>query len=170
MNSIYVADGKCIFHDPGPEMIPVFTDLDPGFRVESIQPGKEFTPKFQSLRKQDIILGNSPFEYSVKDLMESLYGKVMKGKGDRYSALDILYVLSLKALNSCSFCGWNCQVNRFNKEKGKCGLSSLVYASYPFTHIAEEAPINPSFVTNFGGCAMPVHTNAEPVHVLFHYS
>ena len=129
MKSIYLADGKCIFHDPGPEMIPLFTDMDPDFRVESIQPGKGFTPKFQSMREQDIILEDSPFEYSLQDLMELLNGEVMKAKGDRYSALDILYVLSLKDLNSCSSCGWNCQVNRFNQEKGTV-TQRLIFCMY----------------------------------------
>ena len=154
MKSIYVANGECIFHDPGPEMIPTFLAMDKGFHIESIRPRNDFIPKFQRLKEQDIFLEKSPFEYSPEELVGILNGKPAKKKGERSSALDIPYVLCLRSLNQCSWCGLNCGVNRFSKEKGKCGLSSIVYASPPFIHIAEEAPINPSLVTNLGGCAM----------------
>ena len=154
MKSIYVANGECIFHDPGPEMIPTFLSMDQGFQIESIRPGNNFIPKFQFLKKQNVILEKSPLEYSPQDLISTLTGKVKKTEGTRNSALDILYVLCLKSLSNCSLCGWNCGVNRFGHEKGKCGLSSIVYAPSPFIHIAEEIPINPSLVMNLAGCAM----------------
>ena len=153
MKSIHVVNGECIFHDPGPEMIPTFLALDKGFRVESLRPGNNFIPKFQSLRKQKIYLEDSPFEYSAEALFGILNGKVTRNQGTLYSALHIYYVLCLKFLSSCSLCGWFCGVNRF-AEKGKCGLASIIYAPSSFIHIAEEASINPSIVTNFSSCAM----------------
>lgn len=154
MKSIHIVNGETIFHDPTPDLISLFKKFDSGFQVRSIQPGRSFTPKFQCLRDKTIVLENPPFEYSSEELMAALEGKDIPKKGNRYSALDILYVLSLKTLNSCSLCGWHCGVNRFNREKGKCGLSSSVYCAYTFIHIAEETVINPSMVTNLGGCAM----------------
>lgn len=154
MRSIYVVGGECIFHDPGPEMIQTFLAMDQGFRVESMRPPKDFIPKFHRLRKRDIFLEKSPFEYTPEDLKRLLDGKTSRKDGERLSALDILYVLCLRSLNNCSWCGWNCKANRFSNEKGNCGLSSIVYSSPSFTHIAEEVPINPSLVTNLGGCAM----------------
>jgi putative pyruvate formate lyase activating enzyme len=156
MNKIYVADGNCIFHDPGPEMLPVLLGLNPNFQIMSIRPGNDFRPKFQALRERDIHLEGSPLEHEPSYLLEAINNKKScPDKGDRYSALDILYAVSLMALKSCSLCGWNCGINRFMQEKGRCGLGSTVFGSKPFIHIAEESTINPSLVTNFGGgCAL----------------
>lgn len=155
MNKIYIANGECIFHDPGPEMIPVFLSIDPNYKIESSKPGNDFRPRFQILREQYIYLERSPLEYDIDSLLRSIHAEeTSQGKSDRYSSLDVLYAVSLMSLKSCSLCGWNCGINRFMQEKGKCGLGSTMFSSGPSIHIAEEAPINPSLVTNLSGCAL----------------
>lgn len=154
MQSIYVVDGECIFHDPGPEMISAILAMHPEFRIESIRPRIGFVPKFQLRRQQDIFLEDSPFEYDPEALTEILNGKVTKNRGTRHSGLDIAYALCLKCLSKCSLCGWDCGINRYRNETGRCGLSSIVYAASPIVNIADESPINPCVVTNLGGCGM----------------
>ena len=34
MKGIYQCDGDIIFHDPGPEMIPLFREMDPSYSVQ----------------------------------------------------------------------------------------------------------------------------------------
>lgn len=70
-----------------------------------------------------------------------------------FSRLDAIERLYLDMLNECRLCGWRCSISRY-KGSGKCGLGSVGMYSKPFIHIAEEDQINPSIVTNFGGCAM----------------
>lgn len=155
MNKIYVLkNGECVFHDPGPEMIPVFLSIDPDYKVISTGPGEGFVPKYQQLRDRYVFLEDSPFDYSCEFLLDVLDGKINTTRGDRYAAIDILQAVAYKSLESCSFCGWNCSVNRFLNEKGTCGLGVKVYSRHPFLHIAEEPVINPSIVTNLGGCSL----------------
>lgn len=72
----------------------------------------------------------------------------------KYSKLNILYALSLSELSHCRLCGWECGINRFSGEKGKCGLGNQAFASRRYIHIAEEPVINPAIVTNMAGCAL----------------
>jgi putative pyruvate formate lyase activating enzyme len=156
MKKIYHCDGEVIFHDPGPEMLPYFRGINPSFTVKSMHPGPIFIPKFQRLRKTKIRTNRPLFEMTENDLM-TVNGQTETKSGLKkeycYSALDILYVLSLKYIKKCYLCGRTCGINRFRKT-GKCGLDSKAYHNKPFIHIAEEAVINPAIVTNFGGCSL----------------
>ncbi|MGV8081012.1 MAG: hypothetical protein AB2L22_13270 [Syntrophales bacterium] len=157
MNKIYILrdNNECIFHDPGPEMIPIFRDIDPHYRILSIRPGSDFVPKFQALRKNIVHLKHSPFDYDTQVLLEMIKGNHCNlSEGDSYTALDLLYAVSLMALRNCSLCGWHCGVNRFERMVGRCGLGSNVFCRQPFIHIAEEPVINPSLTVNLGGCAL----------------
>lgn len=154
MNKTYIVDGKCIIHDPGTKMIPVIKLLNPNYQMMSIKPEIGFRPKFQALRNRFIYLQESPLENEIDDLFNAINSKESRqDKGDKYSALDILYEISLKALGKCNLCGWNCGINRF-QEEGKCGLRNTVHGSECFTHIAEEDCISPACVTNLGGCSL----------------
>ena len=135
-------------------MIDLLKNMDPDFQIRSIQPGRNFRPKFQNLREKTIILEDSPFDYSWEELVAAFNGKFKQKVGNSYSMLDILYVLSLKMLNRCNLCGWHCEINRFNGERGRCGLANVVYHKPSFIHIAEESQINPSLVTNLARCSM----------------
>ena len=157
MKKIYQIGEETIFHDPGPEMIRFFSDIDPSYKVQSVQPGSGFTPKFQLLREKKIKTNRALFDMSKEELRSLFNGqtkpKIETGEEYFYSALDILCVLSLKHINKCRLCGWNCGANRYI-ETGKCGLDSKAYHGSPFIHIAEESAINPASVTNFGSCAL----------------
>jgi putative pyruvate formate lyase activating enzyme len=157
MKKIYHCDGEVIFHDPGPEMLRFFSEVDTAYKVQSVQPGPSFIPKFQRLRKTKIRTNRPLFEMTENELMTILNGKTeTKSEIEEeywHSALDILYVLSLKHIKGCRLCGWNCGANRF-RETGKCGLDGRAYHNKPFIHIAEEIVINPAIVTNLGGCSL----------------
>jgi putative pyruvate formate lyase activating enzyme len=158
MTRIYLKDGECIIKDPTPQTIPLLKAISPEFRVESFQTPKGFIPKFQRLRKERIVLKQPLSELGREDLRSALFckesSKENSSEENVYSYLDILYALSLSEIGDCTLCGWNCQVNRFLGEKGKCGLGSEAFASRPFIHIGEERVINPAVVTNMAGCGL----------------
>jgi putative pyruvate formate lyase activating enzyme len=157
MKKIYHSEGEVIFHDPGPEMLRFFAEVDPSYRVQSIQPGPAFIPKFQLLREKNVKTSRPLFEMSKNELMSIFNGQTETKsgieEGNWYSILDVLYVSSLKHIKECRLCGKDCGINRY-RETGKCCLDSKAYHSNPFIHIAEEAIINPAIVTNFGGCGL----------------
>jgi len=157
MKKIFQVGEETIFYDPGPEMLKFFKDLDPLYEVQSLQPGADFIPKFQHLRKIQVEINESVFELSERKLFSLVKDQAPPitkiEEGFSHSALDLLYVLSLKNINHCRLCGWQCDVDRYS-ETGKCGIGTNAYHNLPFIHIAEESAINPAIVTNFGGCAL----------------
>lgn len=158
MNEIFFFEGQCIVYDPGPEMIPFLSAMSPGFKVELVQPGPGFTPRFQELAKEVVVLEHPMFELTHEQLQEAFYKKgqhpVKSDDGHKYPGLQVLQALALGELSHCDLCGWKCGVNRFLGERGKCGLGSQFFASDPFIHVAEESVINPAAVTNLAGCAL----------------
>jgi putative pyruvate formate lyase activating enzyme len=163
MRQIYLCDNQIIYHDPGPEAMALFQRLDPHYRMASIPPGAGFRPRFQYLRERRHTVSQPLFDLELDELRSILAGSAQSpphggrdqhAREEQYTTLEILYAAALKAMSSCSLCGWDCQTNRFSGDLGKCGLGSTFYCSDPFIHIAEEPPINPALVTNFGGCAL----------------
>jgi putative pyruvate formate lyase activating enzyme len=156
MKAIYQIGEETIFHDPGPEMIPVFAALDESYRIQSVQPGPGFIPSFQRLRQKRVAIDEPLMEMEIDELKAVFSGDHgAKGKGKyHYSGLDVLSALSHAALRECRLCGWECGMNRYQQPSGRCGLTNKAYCSRPFIHIAEEPLINPAIVTNFGGCAL----------------
>ena len=156
MKAIYQIGGETIFHDPGPEMIPVFAALDQSYRIESVPPMPGFIPKFQRLRQKRMKTDKPLMEMTVEELRAALAGKHgVKAEGKyECSALDVLHALSCAAMRECRLCGWECGINRYQEASPRCRLTNKAYCSRPFIHIAEEPVINPAIVTNFGGCAL----------------
>jgi putative pyruvate formate lyase activating enzyme len=158
MNEIFFHNGQCIVYDPGPEMIAFLSAVSPGFKVESIQPGPGFTPRFQKLTKEEVVLERPLFELNPEELREAFFRKGQHpdkpDDGHKYSRLQVLQALAFSELSHCRLCGWGCGVNRFLGERGKCGLGSQFFASDPFIHVAEESVINPALVTNLAGCSL----------------
>lgn len=155
MKRIYKVNDEVIFHDPGPEMIPVFAAMDTNYRIQSIRPGPGFIPKFQSLREKMIRSNRTLFDLSAAELTNLLNQHWRESSDDHEnSQLDVLFVLALSTLGQCRLCGWECKVNRYTGPEGKCNLDNRARHSRPFIHIAEETVINPALVTNFYGCAL----------------
>ncbi len=70
------------------------------------------------------------------------------------SLLDLKIELANRVLKSCRLCARNCGVDRTKGERGTCGLGPDAILAESFTHIAEEAPINPSFLVSLAGCGL----------------
>src|SRR5262249_11322907 len=51
-------------------------------------------------------------------------------------------------------CARDCKVDRTKDQKGTCGLGRSAIVAEAFAHIAEEAPINPSFLISLAGCGL----------------
>ena len=158
MKRIYQMDGEIVFHDPGPELIRVFAEIDPSYKVQSVQPGPGFTPAFQRLKEQMVQIREPLIEMDTSDLIRAFDEDPQDAlnvlKGDIVSKFDVLYALALNTLGECRLCGWECGLNRYKHTRTKCGLGGKAFPRDPFIHIAEEAGINPAMVINFGGCSL----------------
>jgi hypothetical protein len=49
-----LSDGSILFKDPDESVIPVLRIMDPGFRVESVPPPKEYVPNLRLLNRLSI--------------------------------------------------------------------------------------------------------------------
>src|SRR5262249_25666143 len=70
------------------------------------------------------------------------------------SLLDLKIELADRALRSCWLCARDCRVDRTKGGRGTCGLGQAAIVAEAFTHIAEEPPINPSFLISLAGCGL----------------
>ena len=158
MKGIYQINGEIVFHDPDPEMAKIFAKLDPSYKVKSVQPGPGFTPKFQQLREEMVQLEDPLIEMNTEELFEVLdqnpQNRLNILGGEIVSKFAVLHALSLSSVSECRLCGWDCGVNRYHDTSGRCGLGNEAFWSAPFTHIAEEAGINPAIVLNGKGCGL----------------
>jgi putative pyruvate formate lyase activating enzyme len=154
MKAIYLVGRDAIFHDPGPESLKAMEEADSSFRFQSMGPGPGFVPKFQRMLRKIVRAMKALIDMTSQELATALRGNQDKSPCRyTYSALDALLILVLNSLRQCRLCGWECSVNRY-QSTGKCGLAGRTYHPPPFTHVAEEAPINPAVVTNLAGCAL----------------
>jgi len=158
MKGIYQINDEIVFHDPDPEMGKIITEMDPLYKVTSVQAGSGFTPRFQQLRKKMVQVDDPLIEMDTDELGETLNENPQDMldilKGEIVSKFDILHVLSLSILSDCRLCGWECGVNRYQDTNARCGLGNEPFSTTPFIHIGEEASINSAIVINFSGCAL----------------
>ena len=70
------------------------------------------------------------------------------------TGLDLKIELAGRLLRGCRLCARRCRVDRQAGQLGFCGLGVEAFLAEAFVHIAEEAPVNPSFVLNLTGCGM----------------
>ena len=130
MTRIYQFGDEVICHDPGPEMIPFFKQLDPNYCLESKLPQKGFRPKFQMLRDSNITTDRKLFEMNELEIKTLLQGGNDESASHEsncvYSKLDLLYVLALKSMSDCNLCGWQCDCsNPTMKYIRRSGLDML---------------------------------------------
>ena len=152
MNKIYyTSDGRLVFHDPGPEMIPLLSAMDPNFKIDSIQPQPGFLPKFQKAKKETVTLRKPLFDITHEDL--DIPDPPGLDEATSHLTFDALCALALSEISQCRLCGRVCGTNRF-LETGACGLRAQTHNAPPFIHTAEEPQINPSAVVNFAGCSL----------------
>ena len=154
--------------DPGFDSMDIIKEINPTFKIKTsplpyFDENKDL-PRF--CRSAKIIT-----DINIKDLAD-LNEESLWSTHDRYRSQmanqhansqankDCVSLLSLKVelarrmLISCNLCGHQCGVNRFAGEKGICGLDQYAYVYEHFTHIAEEPPINPSYLVSLMGCAL----------------
>ena len=70
----------------------------------------------------------------------------------KHSLLDLKARLAADMTLSCNLCERGCGANRFNGEKGACGLGSRPRVATHFIHMGEEPPISPSGTIFFASC------------------
>jgi uncharacterized Fe-S radical SAM superfamily protein PflX len=127
MKGIYQIGEELVAHDPGPEMIPFFTRLDPNYQVESVQPGAGFISNLCKLREEAVQAPQDLLSISAEQLLSCLRQE-RSVKGEVFqSALSVLQAAVLKAVQECRLCGHECGVNRYAQ------AGSVVWAVGRFT-------------------------------------
>lgn len=148
--------------DPGFDVLDLLKQVDPEFRIAS-QPLHGFeSPGFMRLREMDIGATKGEIGALGDDELWKIHdqclGQIQPGP-DRISRhavslLDLKIELAGRMLRSCRLCARRCGANRIKGEHTPCGLGISAYAGEYFVHIAEESPVNPSFIFNLMGCGM----------------
>jgi putative pyruvate formate lyase activating enzyme len=165
-------DGRLEVVDPTFSDLPLLQEIDPHFRVETA-PLLNFTsPRFQRLRKIGCALTREELSCLGDDRLWNLHderlthdGTIAERNSDEASLLDLKIELARRQLTSCNLCAHRCGVNRLNSEVGLCGLGPEAHIGECFPHIAEEPPINPSYLINLYGCGLRCRHCQQP-HLL----
>lgn len=153
-------DGWLEIIDPSFSDIPLLREINPDFRIETAPLWNFTSPRFQRSRNIGCGLTQNKLRDKEEDWLWSLHdelcleGKIGLDKPGESSLLDLKIELARRQLSSCNLCARRCGVNRFNAEVGLCGLGPEAYVGECFPHIAEEPPINPSYIINLYGCGL----------------
>lgn len=73
---------------------------------------------------------------------------------DEATVVDLKLELASRELACCRLCARECCVDRLRGEIGLCGLGASLTIADHYVHVAEEAPINPSYVVSAAGCGL----------------
>jgi putative pyruvate formate lyase activating enzyme len=68
--------------------------------------------------------------------------------------MDLKVELATRELACCRLCPRDCRVDRLRGEIGFCRLGPSLAIAEHYVHVAEESPINPSYVISAAGCAL----------------
>ena len=152
-------DGRLEIVDPSFEDLKLLQELDPNYKIlEANLPGFD-SPRFQAARRNGT--GSSITDLSVltDSHLQHLHDKsststsVRPATGEA-SLLHVKAELARRALARCDLCAHRCAINRLQGERGICRLGVEACVADAFSHIGEEAPINPSFVISLTACGL----------------
>jgi putative pyruvate formate lyase activating enzyme len=142
--------------DPSLDDLDLLSEIDPAFAVRS-EPLPGFSqPRFLTQR----VLGTGVAAGHLQELRtDDLWrahaasdrGPAAPGEATR---LELKIELARRILSSCTLCAHRCRVDRHHGASGVCRLGAEAIVANHFVHIAEEPPINPSYVLNLAGCGL----------------
>jgi len=157
-------DGRIEVVDPRPGDLPLLRMFDPSIDIRSTPLSGFVRPRLrQSLQCSSGIpasrlctLSTATLWMAHTNAMEII--RAADADSERRdgtaSLLELKTELADRMLRSCRLCMKVCAVDRTAGERGQCGLGTNALLAEHYIHIAEESPINPSYVFSLAGCGM----------------
>jgi len=147
--------------DPNPKDAELLQFIYPNFTIMSEELPGFNRPGFLSLREAGCgvcELSDIP-EEMLWDIHSNIMHEFRSGnlrpkQHDQASVLDLKIELAWRMLSHCKLCSQNCGVDRTKGELGVCKLGTKAKVANAFVHIAEETPVNPSFLLSLAGCGL----------------
>ena len=156
-------DGVLEIVDPSFDDLPLLTAVDPSFQVHIAPLPGFIRPRLLETRHAGARLSLSEIKSLPIDALRcrhkersglcSAPAEWVRAAGEA-TLLDLKIELANRALKACRLCARNCGIDRTRGERGTCDLGPDAILAESFTHIAEEAPINPSFLVSLAGCGL----------------
>lgn len=149
--------------DPRFEDLTLLREVDPAFSIRTTPLPGFIAPRFQAMRNLGCGISIPELERMGTDRLWRIHNSALEKWTSSetvecsrrgVSLLTLKVELARRLLMDCTLCARRCRVNRLAGERGYCGLGSNAIVAESFTHIGEEAPINPSFVISLAGCAL----------------
>lgn len=157
--------GRVEVIDPGFAELPLLREIDSTFDVHSQWLPGFSRPRLLAARERRAAIDLETARALSDRALWGVHDECMRGITKDFqknsmnttsgaSLLDIKIMLAERMLRRCNLCARECNVDRTKGELGACGLGTEAYVAEHFVHIAEEAPVNPSFVLNMNGCGL----------------
>jgi putative pyruvate formate lyase activating enzyme len=89
---------------------------------------------------------------AMRELSSAWKRGVIPPVGRGPSLLDLKVELSRRLLENCRMCERRCGVNRWEGERGYCGVGPVSRVASEFLHLGEESELVPSHTIFFSGC------------------
>lgn len=160
-----LADGTIEVVDPRPTDLDILRIADPAFAITSSSLAGFTEPRLRTTRLAGTGIPKSELVRIEHDRLWELHGcftdALKRGSGlaepagaDDASLFDVKMELAQRGLAACRLCARECGVNRLGGEVGACGLGPTLAVGEHYVHVAEEAPLNPSYVVSASGCGL----------------
>jgi len=151
-----LADGKLEIVDPRWEDLPVLRALNPTYEVPTAPLMGFVKPLFLKTRAIGTGLGGNELSEREGEFLWSVHERALNSNepcvSDEASLLDLKIEIAKRMMKNCALCARNCGVNRLAGDAGWCGNG--VVMDNVFTHVAEEAEINPSITLPIRNCGL----------------
>lgn len=153
------AAGRVEIVDPCLEDLPLLHSINPQFRVAAEPLPGFVAPRLHDARTTSTTISRRDLAgMSVADLWaehDRILAGVRRGRHlERgLTLLEFKAAIASRLLKQCVLCARRCEVDRTAGSVGSCGLGTKAFVAEHFTHVAEEAPINPSLLLQLRGCA-----------------
>ncbi len=163
-------DGRLEIVDPDLETLALIRALDPTYRVRRAPLEGFIRPRLLGARERGSGVALEELQRVPTDRLWAAHdagrrsgsapSTVREGRHGGVAAdgeatlLDVACELAVRLSRRCSLCAHRCGVDRAVGERGRCRLGPDAFVYEAYTHIAEEAPINPALNISLRGCGM----------------
>jgi putative pyruvate formate lyase activating enzyme len=160
-----LADGRIEVVDPRLDDLSILRLADPSYSIATAHLRGFDGPRLLSTRSKGAGIRRSEMASADSDALWKLHQSSLATlralaapapalAADEATLMDLKLELASRELTCCRLCARECRVDRQRGEIGFCGLGDSLAIAEQYVHIAEEAPINPSYVISTAGCGL----------------
>jgi putative pyruvate formate lyase activating enzyme len=164
-------DGRLEVVDPRPSDVPLIRQFNPAFALKTARLPGFGRPRILGARETgceieqgDLVAMATSELWTIHDT-RVLAARTApasfstKASADRRPAseaclLEVKSEIARRLASKCTLCARACGVDRSTGERGACGLGIEAVVAERYVHVAEEPPINPSYVVSLAGCGL----------------